>query len=510
MASNSNISTFSDVEWKNFHGNIKRTVKKHILVKNGNPGSSTLKGMRETAAALQSVISDAKKAGVQLRTQGARWSFSDITAPDKDGWILETDQLGYRFFLKQVDIEPQSGLVAEELFLAQAGAKISRINEALETRSRRSALRTSGASNGQTIAGALATGVHGSAIDVGAMESQVAGLQLLTADKNIWLESARAPVVSTDFAKKLDSILIRDDLLFDAALVNLGALGVIHAVLLKTTGRYRLNSSLKHLSFDQLRRTMTTLDFRGSGSPDETRRPYFFQGIIDPNVPNKVYATFRYKEPCPPDFEPSYDRESGYVTGTDIPALIGRAIDFFPALRDLAVSLIAQRELKEIQQLPHEFQTPGQAYSFTTSRSGVASSAFAVPLAQTATALAIMQEAFRDHPGAPAVHACRFAQKSPAILGFTRYDPTCIIDLDGIESQTTRDLIELTADRLEAAGMPFTMHWGKTNFLTKERVRHAYGDGAIERWKLARMRLLPDQAERAVFSSPMTSRCGLT
>ncbi len=66
----------------------------------------------------------------------------------------------------------------------------------------------------------------------------------------------------------------------------------------------------------------------------------------------------------------------------------------------------------------------------------------------------IMAEAFRSHKKAGVVLTCRYVQKSPGILSFTRYDPTCVIDIDGIDSTATQKLIKLVAQRFEAAGMP--------------------------------------------------------
>lgn len=507
MPSDQHVRIRDNVEWSNFHSNVSTTLAKHIRVNNENPSTSSMSGMRKTAARLQSLIRMARDAGAQLRTVGAGWSFSDITVP-ANGWMLETDTLGYRFFLAQSDLDPNTRFAADELLFVQCGTKISQINAALEAKDRQRALRTSGASNGQTIAGAIATGVHGSAVDVGGMESEVVGLQILTAEQNLWIEPEHTPAATTDFAQRLGAKLVRSNLLFAAALVNLGALGIVHSVMLKSTGRYKLSSGLLHIPYTKLRVAMTSLDFRGSGLPEEAGRPYFFQAILDPHRPELVYATVRYKQTCEPEFVPDYSRAAQTETGTDLPALIGRAIELFPGLRNFAVKFIAESELKEIA-LPGTLRTPGQVYSFTQSRDGVASSGFGIPVRLVDQALKIAQAAFREQAGAPIVHTCRYVQKSPGLLSFTRFDPTCVLDIDGIDTKATHDLIRLTANRFEEAGLPFTMHWGKENALDAARVRRAFG-GDIDRWHLARGMILPDPAEMRVFSSPMTDRCGLT
>lgn len=516
------IDVRNSANWQNHHENVKVPVAKILTVHNDTSQPVSLNGMAATAARLQQVIRDALAAGKRLRAVGAHWSFSDIPAV-VNGWIIETNKLDWRFGFGAGDLHPHASVTHDELLLCQCGTLIARVNETLESPNsvlpngqRRRALRTSGASNGQTIAGALGTGVHGSAIDVGGMESQVVGIQLLTANRNMWIERASEPVMKDSFAAKLGAELVRDDNLFEAAVVSLGSLGIVHSVLVCSTGRYLLNSSLRRIRYGKIKAALNSLEFGGSGIPDESRRPYFFQAIIDPDDlwedgdRAKVLCTVRYKEICPPGYLPKYNLKKENSDGTDLPKLIGDIIKLDPALRDLATWLLMEIMLKEQNEAdkPEKWKTPGQAYTFTDARRGVASSGFCVPLAQVTNALQIMAEAFRLHKKAGVVLTCRYVQKSPGILSFTRYDPTCVIDIDGIDSASTQKLIKLVAQKFETAGMPFTMHWGKTNHLTKSRVRAAYG-GNVDRWNAARRVLLPDQAERNAFSNDFIDAVGL-
>ena len=507
MPADPHIITEIDPLWVNHHLNVSAPVAKRLTVKNEVPATPSMAGMRATAARIQGLIGQAVAAGARIRACGSRWSFSDIPLV-AGGWMVETSRLDWTFAVASGDVDPASATLPEDLYFTQCGAKVSRINERLETVQRKRALRTSGASNGQTVGGMIGTGVHGSAIGVGGFESQVAGIQLLTATQNLWLEPARAPTMTAAFAAKLGATLVRDNAKFDAALVNLGALGIVHAVLLRSTGRYKLNSSMRHIPFGQLQTALNTLTFAGSGIPDETRVPYFFQVILDPRTLDIGFTTIRYKEVCKPDYVPKYDLVTGTEPGTDVPKLIASAIKLFPDLRDIAVRSLMNIELRVRTDSEAEWSTPGEEYTFTSAREGIASSAFSVPVAQTTAALAIMRDAFLVHKSAPVVFTCRYAQKSPAMLGFTRYDPTCIIDIDGIDTPATLKLIKLATERLEAAGMPFAQHWGKINHMTKARVRAAFG-GTVDRWNATRKLLLPDAAERAAFSSDRIDSWGL-
>jgi hypothetical protein len=508
MPNDPHVREDNNFAWENHHFNVQVNVAKKLTIFNESlGGAGTWAGMRATAARIQGIIGGALTAGVRLRACGSRWSFSDIPVV-AGGWILETQNIDWRFTIKPEFVETASGVDHTTLILAQTGASIAQLNQDLETRTWRRALRTSGASNGQTVGGALGTGIHGSALEVGGLESQVAGIQLLTANQNLWIERASRPVLNAGFAAKLGATLVRDDAKFEAAIVSLGALGIVHSVAFFTTGRYKLNSSMSHIPTGQLMHAMNTLNFTNSGIPANPSPLYFFQVIIDPRKPDTAYTEVRFKENCAPDYVPNYNLVSGREPGTDLPRMIGEAIKMFPDLRDTAVSTLMTIKLKVRADSKEQWTTPGETYTFTNAREGIASCGFAIPVAQVSRAIEIARAAFFVHKSAPVVFTCRYAQKSPGILSFTRFDPTCVMDIDGIDTPATHRLIKLVCDRFDAEGMPYAMHWGKTNHLTKARVRNAFG-GGVDRWNLVRRSLLTNVAERNMFSSPYLDGLGL-
>jgi hypothetical protein len=497
--------------WINHHENITAQVAERWQMTN-EPGPSTTDRIGGSALRMQSLLQEAVVAQIPVRPCGARWSFSDIPVV-AGGWMIETDQLDLMRFLVADNLDPLCHENAGDLILAQCGASIWQINEALETPFKQRAIRTSGASNGQTIGGALGTGIHGSAIDVGGLESQVAGIQLVMANTIIWLEDPAKPMLNAAYAARLcgvqGGVLIRDAELFRAALVSLGALGVVHAVLLRTAKRYRLNSSIIHLPYSDphVKTAMNSLIFDPAlNLPDPAKRPYFFQTIMNPSIMDTAFTTVRYHEDCPATYIPDYNLQTGHEPGTDVPGLIAKIISILPGLVNPVVSALISIELAEKRNLPP--QTPGETYSFTKARRGVESSGFAIHISDVSRALEVARLAFIQNSSAGVVFTCRYVQQSPAILGFTRFGPTCVFDIDGIASQAARRLIRQTAEGLDAAGIRYTQHWGKTNDLNLARVRRGYGN-AVDRWNAARARLLPSQAERSAFSSPVLDALGL-
>ncbi|MDZ7691665.1 MAG: hypothetical protein U5K69_11165 [Balneolaceae bacterium] len=79
--------------------------------------------------------------------------------------------------LTDEDYHEQTPYDTSDLFFFQCGNTIKELAMTLSSHGK--SLKTSGASNGQTIAGCISTGVHGSAIDIGAIQDYVVGINLI-------------------------------------------------------------------------------------------------------------------------------------------------------------------------------------------------------------------------------------------------------------------------------------------------------------------------------------------
>jgi hypothetical protein len=94
----------------------------------------------------------------------------------------------------------------------------------------------------------------------------------------------------------------------------------------------------------------------------------------------------------------------------------------------------------------------------------------------------------------------RFVKGTQALLGFTKFDPTCVLEIDGINTEKTQEFANAVWTNLEQAGIPFTMHWGKFNAsLTPARVRNVYGEN-VQKWIDSRETLLSPEV-RSVFAN---------
>jgi FAD/FMN-containing dehydrogenase len=504
MAGDEFLKLVKDATWTNFHGTVTVPIKG--LWKISNPSAAaSLDNMRATAARIQGLIRDAIQQKVRLRAVGSRWSFSEVAAA-KDGWALQTSSLNHDFVIGKSVVAPEYGGDPKELVFVQAGTSVAEINLKIEKADRRRSLRTMGASNGQTVAGLIGTGAHGSAIDLGAAEGEVMGLQLLTGTRNLWLEDPDRPVMSKGFAALLGAELVRDKLLFRAALVSLGALGIVHSVMLRTVEIYLLRSFLRKMELAKIEPAMNSLDFSGVDLPVPGKRPYFFQVVVNPDPKETVaYVTTRYKEECPVTYKADPSLKSGYEPGNDLPAVFSTLVTLAPQLTPALVKLAMSQQLAPFE---NKLKTPGETYTYTSSKPGSAGASVAVPAKRLSEALALARAAFKTVPGAPATFACRYAVGSPGLLSFVQYERTCILDIDGVENPKTRLVMEAVRTAFDQAKFPYSQHWGKLNSLTRDRVRASYG-GKVDEWNKARAQLLPTAEERFVFSSDLLATAGL-
>ena len=504
MVADAHLTFHRTKKYINFHETENVPIAGVWRIKNSHNTRPALSRMRETASRIQSLIGHAIQKKMRLRPIGSKWSFSEIPSV-KNGWILQTDRLNYKFNVTPTNLSNDFLGNGHELILAQSGCLVSEINMALETGSRQQALRTSGASNGQTLGGAISANTHGSALGVGAMPSQVAGFQLLTATQNLWIESPRNPTMNAKFAKKLGAELVRDEQLFQTALIGLGAVGIVHSYMMRSTGRYLLDSYRRQMRMSEVRKALNTLDFTGVHFPITDQNPYFFQAVINPGVGrDDVYVTTRFKVNCPNNYPVDYKLKSGHGLHNDLPGIIGKLVG---GNQTIGPSLV--NALLKSQQKAKEFKgTPGETYDLTSGKNGVMGSGFCVPIALTTEVVDIVRTVVNEK-FAPLIIALRYVQRTDGYLSFTRFDPSCVLDIDGLDTPASRDAIKRILRRFDQAGIPYTQHWGKIHGLTKSRLQAGYGD-KILRWKSGRERLLPDSEERFVFSNDLLDDLGLT
>jgi hypothetical protein len=518
-----------DTPWKNVHENFSHTFTpgcSWLLHHNDAPLSESELYKRATKN-IKWVIGQAISKSVTLRAVGANWSFSPVAMCD--GGMLQTKGLDLIFNINNTLISPSyllTGKTHKDLLFVESGVQISRLNRELEIdRSPARCIRASGASNGQTIAGCTSTGTHGAALYTGAVHDSIVGIHLVTGpDTHVWLERASYPVASDKFINWLGATPHRNDALFEAALVSFGSFGIIHGVMLETDPLFLLKEyRISDAEYsDELMKALSKLDIPKltqllPGLPPSVpgHELYHMELNLNPytikkNSSEGFYIFLFYKVPVPAGFVVDHG-------GTHAPAPSPEFIWMMKGLLTLLGSnksysiikkLTSSEFEKNIRPATPEAKTIGSIFRDTRFTGNVASFAFAISTTDLPLTIEEIRREIAENAFAGAV-AVRFVKGTQATLGFTRFENTSVVEMDGLDSKGNHSVFKNIIMRLEAQNIPFSIHWGKLNApLNKGRIKAIYGTDKLKSWKQSRTQLLSPEA-LAAFSNPFMEKCGL-
>jgi hypothetical protein len=493
----------NQTEWVNRHENFTEKIKA-LYVAGNESDLGAIESYNDATKALQQLIGDQINSDTPFRSLGAGWSFTKV-ATATNGYMLDTKQLNTTFSLSAQSVSEEYTGDPKKLLFAQCGCGVWELSK--ELRAKKLSLKTSGASNGQTIVGAMSTGAHGSSIDVGAVQDYVVGIHLIVSPiRHIWLERESAPVVTDSFVQKLQAEIVRDDDLFNSTLVSFGSFGIIHGVLVEATDLFLLETYMRKMPYDtQLKEVMGSLNFNGLDLPYGEERPFHFAVVINPyDKENKAYVSVFYKRPYRDDYVRPVVNAEGIGPGDDAPCFIGRLTDTIPAL----VPTLVNKLLAGVF-VPYEkqFGTLSEIFNNTTLHGKLMSAAIGLPLDMVNRVTEILLEMNNTEGPFPGLFAYRYVKKSKARLAFTKFEYTCILELDGAFSDATQKFYTAVWKRLDEEEIPYTFHWGKINELDPERISRMYGEDA-NTWIAARNKLL-DKAGRKVFANQLLQQWGL-
>jgi hypothetical protein len=528
MALPAGITTIPITGWENGHHNftVKLTKDASFNMRLPFAFNQHEDNYHATTKNFQWLIGHAIDNNLTLRALGNGWSFSEVAVCK--GGLVDTRELRTFFQIGETFLTPSylaSGKTAADVLFTQCGMSILQLNKELEQENGwMRSLRASGASNGQTIVGATATGTHGSAMNAGAVHDAIRGLHVITGrDKHVWLERASQPVASDEFISWLGAEPIRDDDMFNAAVVSFGSMGFIHGVLLETDPIYLLKKTVKGpVAYDSaIQQTINTWDFSAIEPllPVPLNTPgqelYHFEVVVNPHrfTPgdsNKgVYIKTIYKIPYTNGYAKPVD-SAKFMYGDELLGVIQTVLDGVgkPLRQKLVPPLVTKLFPMAYATVEEVTGTIGEMFNNTKFRGQAASAAMAIDSADAHRAISEIVAINKKNVFAGAL-ALRFVKGTEAMLGFTHFKKTCVLEMDGVDAKSSRNFFEKIWNRFEELGIPYTLHWGKINFvLNKERVERMYGANVVSKWKNCRQQLL-DEATRKVFTNDFMVRCGL-
>lgn len=515
-------------QWQNKHQNFIQQFPKSISYRLTNPlrNKHSLHRYNATTENIKFLIKDAIKKKAELRAIGRGWSFTKV-AYGKNGFV---DTMALRLALRLTnaylhDDFKAAGHVPDDVWFVQCGNSVKAINAILEKRrSEQRSIIASGASNGQTIAGATQTGTHGGAFDTGAVHDAIAGLHIVTGpDRHVFIEKKSDRIVNDTFIRTFNiTEHIVDDDIFNAAVVGIGSFGIIHGVMLKTVPIFLLEKYRTRTEWTpQIKTALNTLDFdKFNLSPPQdpaSSRMYHFQVIINPyNIGNGekgVYLNYMYKIPYRTDYPVRTLSDRGYTYGDDTLGIVAGLLQNLPIFQRAAIKLTVNQLIN--LQYPNGQQFPwigtmGETFNYTSLRGKTGSCALGIDRAHVSKSVDAILDIINNELPFAGVIALRYVKGTDALLGFTRFPNTCVLELDGADNKNSRDFFNKVCERLNNMGVKFTMHWGKLNeYIQTHPLSNFYDQPSIDKWKAARKKVFNNSKAMTVFENQFIRNCGL-
>ena len=465
----------------------------------------------DAALEIQRLLKETSDSDEGFRAYGSAWSMNNIAS--------HKDRMHFNGFMNislpilADQCHKDSSYDPTNLFLFECGNTIKEISEILAENGK--SLKTSGASNGQTIAGCISTGVHGAGVDAGSVQDYVVGLNLIIGpnpDDIVYIEPKSKPALKDDFVKTLNCRIIRDDQLFYAALVGLGSFGFIHGVVIEAETIFLLNRYVKKIPRTLAFQLAKTMDFKNSTFviPEETDaqgkglRPFHYKIFINQYSAEKdCVVELMYKKPYRETYPDPFPviKESLY---RDLIHLFVKLAEKFPK----SIPWLVKRLRKTILPAVNEETTgmlkeifwdaPYQGPAFACS--------FGVDHKHSKTVMDLLGKLTRDEGPIPGIFALRFVKQTKATIGMTKFPITCMIEIDGVLWKKTRKIMSLEEysrrmiEVLQDNNIPFTIHWGKnSDWKFPGLVDHMFGNKAKE-WKRQRSSLLSSEMQN-LFSN---------
>ncbi len=560
-AQSSDCNSDSPTSWWNYCKTFKQVCSAKLTLVDAAHGDA-YERHRVGAARIQKFLADAVAQGTEFRTIGSTWSFSKVAAVP--GIQLIDNDFSGELPLTNV------GVHDPHLRLFRAGTTVNTINSILAADPKRKAsLVVSGASDGQSIAGAISTGVHGAALHDGSMQDYVVGLHIATGSgKTRWLESEHRPVATDALLRELGGAerIKRADH-FDAARVSLGSFGVILAVMIKVRDPYLLSVRRHPLPLDEsMRQAMRAGEPSGLSHPNAGKTPYHFEVLINPYAPgadDQTLVTLMHedtsgasptcttKDHITPLVQvsrtlarmlKSWGGDQGAEAAGCLQSLSTQAamkklenaglLPDVPDANDLLVELTCRfdsldrgwvkrkfwdaaipelitRLLKERFPPNHtSIGTPACIFGPTDTKGKIASSAVAVAAKDSVAVLDLALRALTDERPIPGAMAMRFVKGGSAYAGCTRFPITCVFEVDGINCSRMQRFYDAWWDALHASDIDHAIHPGKMYAWNNERAKARLGLGH-KQWLIARRQWLPSAEARWALANPFIRSMGL-
>ncbi len=363
---------------------------------------------------------------LSVRVAGAGHSFNDAALTD--GMLVSLDQMN-----RVLDVDPSSGLAR-----VQAGITLFDLNLELARHGR--ALENLGDVDVQTIAGATATGTHGTGIRLGNISAAVHSATIVAADGSV-VEVERE----------------RDETSWRAARISLGALGIVTEMTLRTVPAFTLHGVDRT---EPLEDVFATLDERIASNEHFEFYTFPHSPLALTRTNNRVDEPPRRRSKARRWLNDvvlvNYAYEVVCRTGRRFPSRI-------PSLNRMAARLAGSSE--RLDESYRIFASP-RLVRFTEME-------YAIPRAHAIEAVRAVRKVIEDRRfHVPFPMEVRFMAADDALLGPAHGRESCCISLHMFKKMEWEAYFRAAEQIMDAfGGRP---HWGKRHFQTAATLRSRY------------------------------------
>ncbi|HXK19395.1 MAG TPA: hypothetical protein VNG33_16405, partial [Polyangiaceae bacterium] len=469
--------TTQAIDWTNEHGTFMRSgVERYLPV--ASTSRELIDQWRRVGSVLQDIVGYAFANRLPLRPDGSRWSLSNIAQPERLAVSLAAHDVAEEIPLGWRSPAYAASLAASGLtpMLVSGSMKIQRLNRTLALRNL--ALQTSGASDGQTLAGACATGTHGAALRLGAFHDTFRALHFMVGPQAAVLVQPTSGPLTAQAAADLTNwlgfptTLRSDDTLFAAAQVHLGSLGILLNAVVETRPLYFWTEVTSAHSDDAWRRVLAEQSPASVAGHSPT--PNYLQVVLNPyqTYPagsKNAWVISMTDAPFTNQTDVDTRVEAAFTPNPDLLSLLSTLEDTDDLdLTDLPIRMKLTSEL--IDRYGDGIRTrralPGVIFGPSgLPRGRGASVEFVVDGGQAEPAASLLLEALaaeyadgRQFMGAIGI---RFVKGSSALLAPNARPMSCFLELPGIRTDEVPRIYDTCGNALARHGVAFGCHWGQ-------------------------------------------------
>ncbi len=450
---------------------------------------------------------------------GRGWSFSKLVGA-RD---LQIDLTGLAGINPVVNAQLDENCPIDSKYIALTSGG-TRLRELVEwARTDNKSIMTSGTHLGLTVAGGFGTGSHGSRLEYGGIQNMILGMHIVTGPEpndSVWIERADRSILNdATIASFAGQPAIRDNDVFEDALIHLGGMGIVNGVAMELVedAGYSPRIVERPVDVDWLKALEGGKYTEIAAQLGQDGKPVFYEMTIDPFGWNSTKAIHLLYMPSGEPIDKVAFQHS--VSVPDALALASTQIshtflsEALMQIRNHADPAEMRPPPKPLFELYRDIMVGSDIFTHTPDHVSWAdlhqdeitgglpgslyNASFAINRSDLSRAIPPICAAVLGFPPT-FLYTVRFVSNPSGTMAFTRFPETAVIEIDGLSDKVPGQPAEigkiivagakLLRGALDKENIDYSMHWAKLGGLDANKVINDFGPINDNKSKLARWR----------------------